>query len=201
LSKVPPILETLELGGNKIGSKGLAILSASLEKITSLKTLDLSENKFGSDGAKHIANIFTSVGTNQSVFGFFTTKSSKDVSMKHKPSTKLNAPGKKNTSNVSLKIRESFLTKLNLRGNDMGDVGIQIICEALKHNSTLEILDLQGNKIGESGTKSIIDYLHGNSSLKVLNISGVKDRGKNHRFKSIFKRMTFLMESKTFVLF
>jgi Ran GTPase-activating protein (RanGAP) involved in mRNA processing and transport len=189
------------LGGNKIGSKGLAILSSSLEKITSLKTLDLSENKFGSDGAKHIANIFTAVGTNQSVFGFFTTKSSKDVSMKQKPSTKLNAPGKKVASNVSLKVRESFLTKLNLRGNDMGDVGIQIICEALKHNATLEILDLQGNKIGESGTKSIIDYLHGNSSLKVLNISGVKDRGENIFFNTIFQHMIFLMVLKIFVEF
>eukprot|EP01080_Neovahlkampfia_damariscottae_P001028 gene1028-9932_t len=178
LLRTCPSLESLELAGNKIGSKGLSSLCAALEKIISLKSLDLSENKFGSDGAKHVANIFSLTNPNSSVFGFFTKK---EASLPGSPSSKLLSIGKKKQhSSVILKpLRESFIKKLNLRGNDIGDVGIQIICEALKNNTTLEELDIQGNKIGEPSLKSITEYIQGsNCRLKYLNISGVKDR--NH---------------------
>ncbi|CAF1278983.1 unnamed protein product [Adineta steineri] len=46
---------------------------------------------------------------------------------------------------------------LNLRWNQIGDIGAQYLCDALQHNTTLTTLDLRHNDIGDIGTQHLDD--------------------------------------------
>jgi len=49
----------------------------------------------------------------------------------------------------------STLTTLNLKGNKIGDNGVQTLSEALKTNSTLTTLDVFNNNIGSNGAQAL----------------------------------------------
>ena len=50
-------LTLLDLGGNNIGSDGVAAISAALKGHTALKTLDLASNPIGDAGARALADV------------------------------------------------------------------------------------------------------------------------------------------------
>ena len=49
------------------------------------------------------------------------------------------------------------LTKILVRGNELGDEGASILCDALREStvSKVEELDLRSNQIGPNGAKAI----------------------------------------------
>ena len=53
-------------------------------------------------------------------------------------------------------------------GNEMGDVAVAEIVEALKVNISLKQLDLIGNQIGDVGAAEIGEALEVNTSLRLL---------------------------------
>jgi len=65
----------------------------------------------------------------------------------------------------------SVLTKLNLKENNIGDVGAASFGEALKTNSVLTQLDLGGNKIQDIGAAAIGEALKFNTTLTDLILS------------------------------
>ena len=70
------------------------------------------------------------------------------------------------------------LKKLDLSGNDVGDVGAISLAQALHSNSSLDFLDLSLNCIGDSGAKSFAEALHHNSTITHLDLSGNEDIGE-----------------------
>ncbi|CAF1275457.1 unnamed protein product [Adineta steineri] len=57
---------------------------------------------------------------------------------------------------------------LNLRWNQIGDIGAQYLCDALQHNTTLTTLDLRHNDIGDVGAQHLRDVLQHNTVILIL---------------------------------
>eukprot|EP01001_Neometanema_parovale_P009460 NODE_569_length_2304_cov_82.684548_g541_i0.p1 GENE.NODE_569_length_2304_cov_82.684548_g541_i0~~NODE_569_length_2304_cov_82.684548_g541_i0.p1 ORF type:complete len:697 (-),score=149.80 NODE_569_length_2304_cov_82.684548_g541_i0:114-2204(-) len=66
---------------------------------------------------------------------------------------------------------------LGLRGNNLGDEGIQTIVEGLKVNRSLEILDLSDNRISDTGAVLLANCLKANPTVQSLILSDNKIRG------------------------
>jgi len=66
---------------------------------------------------------------------------------------------------VSVTLQEFTLSKL-------AAVGIDLICEALEFNDTLELLDVSRSNIGPTGCSAIAKALKSNSGLRTLKLSG-----------------------------
>ncbi|XP_078381247.1 NLR family CARD domain-containing protein 4-like [Oculina patagonica] len=64
----------------------------------------------------------------------------------------------------------SSLTKLNLSGNDIGDVGAAGLAEALQNNKNLTELDLSYNYIGDHGATGLAAPLQKNTGLTGLSL-------------------------------
>ncbi|KAJ3275924.1 Leucine-rich repeat-containing protein 71 [Terramyces sp. JEL0728] len=69
---------------------------------------------------------------------------------------------------------ESCLRTITLRGNNITDLGVKLISNALKANRNLVGLDLFENKIQKGGAEALSEALKVNSCLQALNL------GKNH---------------------
>ncbi|ELU16968.1 hypothetical protein CAPTEDRAFT_151888 [Capitella teleta] len=67
-----------------------------------------------------------------------------------------------------------FVTALDLRYNNITDVGSKHIAKLLEETATLEELNLMNNDIGEEGAKDIAQALLKNETLKKLRMSGNK---------------------------
>ncbi len=65
---------------------------------------------------------------------------------------------------------------LSLRGNYIGNVGLETLCFSLKTNTHLRYLDLSSNNIsgGMGGMSALADVLKTNKTLKVLYLQGNK---------------------------
>ena len=59
---------------------------------------------------------------------------------------------------------DTQLRRLNLAQNELDVEAAQMLCKALKENSTLEELSLSGNKLGSSGGLALADLLQQSSS-------------------------------------
>ena len=62
------------------------------------------------------------------------------------------------------------LTKISLRGNNIGDEGAKAIGEALKENTSLTEIFLWNN-IGDEGGKAIGEALKVNTSLTMIDLN------------------------------
>jgi len=70
-----------------------------------------------------------------------------------------------------LKRNQPTLTRLLMNGNKIGDLGGEIIFEALKENRTITELGLSSNRI--SGGKCIMEAIQTNETLTILWLSGI----------------------------
>ena len=52
-----PLLEHVDLGGNRLGSRGVVKLAGGLKMLHHLRILELSDNGIEKDAAKHIADV------------------------------------------------------------------------------------------------------------------------------------------------
>ncbi|XP_042737013.1 leucine-rich repeat-containing protein 34 isoform X5 [Lagopus leucura] len=66
------------------------------------------------------------------------------------------------------------VTGLDLRYNDLTDVGVRHVATFLQENSTLRYLNLMFNDIGTSGAELIANALHSNETLLHLRLTGNK---------------------------
>jgi Ran GTPase-activating protein (RanGAP) involved in mRNA processing and transport len=118
----------LSLGGNKLSAIGAASLAVALSTNTTLVRLYLSNNRLSDKGVKLLAKALA-------------------------------------TSNHTLKL-------LNLQENAISDTGAEHVAEMLKTNTTLVGLWLDKNDIGNVGVRILADALtHHNTTLEYLGLS------------------------------
>src|SRR3989338_5284810 len=65
---------------------------------------------------------------------------------------------------------DSFLTRLPLSGNEIGDTGAAAMAQALSFNTILTTLNIELNKISDTGAAAIAQALKSNSSLTALQL-------------------------------
>ncbi|KAG2462829.1 MYNN protein, partial [Polypterus senegalus] len=68
-------------------------------------------------------------------------------------------------------VNNTFVTGLDLRFNQLTDLGSQHLANLLKRNETLKRLQLTGNKIGNIGAMSLASMLQINNCLEDLDVS------------------------------
>ncbi|XP_074654834.1 uncharacterized protein LOC141908626 [Tubulanus polymorphus] len=73
-----------------------------------------------------------------------------------------------------LKCKNSYVTRLDLRYNNITDKGAEIISEYLQTNPILKEIDLMCNDIGEEGAKYLAKSLCENENLLMLKLNGNK---------------------------
>jgi Ran GTPase-activating protein (RanGAP) involved in mRNA processing and transport len=156
LGVLPESLTCLNLKGNDIDANGATHLADGLKKCKGLITLDLGDNAIGPEGATSIAEVLTQCTsiTNLSLQG--------------------NDIGENGAMYLATELvfseRLAF-EDLNLRSNDIGSFGLQMIVCVLQRCPNLKKLDLYYNSIGTTGAESLADILPKCTSLTELNLS------------------------------
>ena len=91
------------------------------------------------------------------------------------PSIQVNEERKASIARLGLGCSQD--TSLSLVGMS-SDAGVEVLAQALHHNSTMKMLDLFNNSIGDAGAVALAKALHHNSTLDLLNLSGHSYIGK-----------------------
>ncbi|KAG1665496.1 hypothetical protein FOA52_009757 [Chlamydomonas sp. UWO 241] len=153
-----PLLASLSLAGNRsVGEHGARALSELLASSTALTLLDLGKCSVGAGGARHLAK---AVGAGSCPLR------SLDLS-----GNRLRAEG---AQMLSAHLGASGLTHLGLDRNSLGDRGIKALVEALQHNASLTRLELRSNSIGLVGLRLLTTLLRDgrNTALNQLCVGG-----------------------------
>lgn len=127
------------------------------ENTTAVTTLDLM---FCSIGGRHGGEIIRSLLMhNQSITKLVLSD---------------NELGSEGSAGIAQALRSvrCRLKKLNLNWCNLGNEGARIFCDALKHNTFLEVLDIGNNRITFIGLRYVVDMLLLNSSLRFVSLRG-----------------------------
>jgi hypothetical protein len=71
----------------------------------------------------------------------------------------------------------NMVENIDLAGNDIGDEGVESLCETLSFDSNVKVLSLNCNSYREAGMNKIASMLRLNSTLTSLDISGSRSGG------------------------
>jgi len=156
LGVLPESLTCLNLKGNDIDANGATHLADGLKKCTALITLDLGNNAIGPEGAASIAGVLTQCTsiTNLNLQGNY-----------------IGEDGAIHLATELVFLERLAFEDLNLRFNDIGPFGLQMIVCVLPRCPKLRKLDLYHNGIGTTGAESLADMLPQCTSLTELNLS------------------------------
>lgn len=148
----------LWLEANGIYPRGAEAISQILQRSPEMKYLYTSNNNFGNSGVAHLAQA-----------------ASRQLDVCHLGSNKIDHIGAEVIADVLLSEHSSIQT-LVLDGNNLGDEGAKIIAEGLKKNKNLTKLDLRNNRIGKIGMLALLQVLkNDNMSLQYLLLQETDD--------------------------
>ena len=144
----------LDIRHNKIGDKGIALISTALHKNTTLTKFNINGCNMSVDGAESLARALTVNKTLQEL----------DVS--------LNNIGDKGIALISTALqRNTTMTKLRICQCNMSDGGAESLVRALTVNKNLQELDVSLNYIGGKGIALISTTLQTNTTMIKLDIT------------------------------
>ena len=141
----------LNLSSNQIGVEGAHALAEALEVNRSLQSLYLTNNQVGDEGAIALAKVLKE--KNQIL---------------HKLCLEGNAVGDLGAASLAELVKK--LRYLNLRLNEIGDMGAIALANALEQHPKLHYLNLERNLIGDEGAMALAHALEKTDSLKTLNL-------------------------------
>ena len=145
----------LHLRWNGISGESVALIAGSLVRLQRLETLDLGGNWLLDDGVAAISRALRQ----HTVL--------RDLRLDY------NGAGPAAMPHVAAVLRHSFLTRLDLRGNHIDDLGVKHLVEGLHNNTSLEQLSLRLNEyIGDTGAGTLGNVLLSHSRLARLDLGG-----------------------------
>ena len=154
--------KSLDLSGKKLGVASAIVIASLISVNGSLTALDLSNNELKDEGVSAVCEAIQSI------------KETKLASLNFRA----NGIGPVGANAVAaMVVVTGVLTKLSLAKNELGEVGMKAICEALEQNKTLKELDVSGSMFGNSniggpaGVKHVAKMLGVNGSLTSLDLS------------------------------
>eukprot|EP00854_Cymbomonas_tetramitiformis_P001793 gene1793-2461_t len=151
----------LNLSDNEISDEGTLLLTEVVQDARCcLTALNLSGNKIGTNGATALANALWK----SSCASGAALEESEDAF-----EDALEAPSSDTASGATRKLR-----LLRLKGNVIGDEGVEALAESLMHpNCRLSGLDVAGNNIGDASAEALAGALkNSNCRLRHLDCSG-----------------------------
>jgi len=176
-------LEVLNLGKNKILSKGAIAITNSLEKNTTLKVLDLHKNGIEQDTASRLSSMLANKANllelNISQNNFETQgmimigKALQNITTLKV----LNVSSNKVMINASKDIAEvikcnNLLEVLNVSMNKLESLGCIKICKALKkHHPNLRVFNIRSNGVKFVAANEIAYALQDKQKLEMVNVS------------------------------
>lgn len=147
-------LVEIDVGSNKFGPAGMAILAKGISAASSLLKLNVSSNNIGRPGAMSLVGILNDLRCNI-----------KELRCHD------NAIGDEGATAFALVLdasTSSSLTYLGLMNNSIGDDGAIKIFSTLASQATLLKLGLNGNRIGKRGADKAVQMLQSNVTLTHL---------------------------------
>mmetsp|Transcript_30898 Transcript_30898/g.81110 ORF Transcript_30898/g.81110 Transcript_30898/m.81110 type:complete len:1322 (-) Transcript_30898:1907-5872(-) len=149
-------LRTLILSGNRIGDRGVTVLTSSLIGNVALRKLHLSRVGMGMGGCRGVGDLLVASDMLVDV----------DVSW-----NRISAEGVEPIC-AGMKSSSS-LRVINLSWNALGDAGAVSVAEALTENQSLEVIDVSSNRFSYNAAASLAGALSSSdSSLRQLKIEG-----------------------------
>ncbi|CAF1662946.1 unnamed protein product, partial [Adineta ricciae] len=152
-------LISIDLDGNRIGNKGVQYLVDGLQHNTVIRSIFLGGNDIGEDGALHLAEgikrmkTLTTLGLNDNQIG---------------------TCGAKYLSDALRDNQALVISHLLLRGNKLGDEGVQSLVKGFRNNTTISHLHLDNNDIRDEGARYLFESLMKNTTLTLLTLNGNK---------------------------
>lgn len=113
--------------------------------------------------------------------------------------TKLNLSGN-NIGDMGIKFFQTLLSynktikKINLSSNEIGEEGAKIIGESLKTNKYISHLNLKYNHLGDEGVKIIIETAKLNTNLKYLNLNQNKIQSRKKISETLTNKMKIVIK-------
>ncbi|XP_051890410.1 NACHT, LRR and PYD domains-containing protein 3-like [Pristis pectinata] len=146
-------MEELELDDNNLSDCCTKDLASTVSTYQSLRALNLSRNELGDSGMKTLSAALRKPGQNLEELRLWTVGLS--ASCAHDVASVLS--------------KSCSLTLLDIGGNELGDVGMKLLCEGLR-NSKIRKLQLWKNDLSDSCTDDLFDALCVVQSLQILNL-------------------------------
>lgn len=143
-------LKHMDLTNNALGDSGIKILSTSLAGPSPLISLNLSSNNLTPLGA---APLFKALRTNHTLVHL---NLSSDV--ESNTCNKLGPSGAR--SLAKLLESQRYLAIVNVKGNAIGNEGMQALCLALRENEGhIESLNVERNMVGPKGAMEVVEAI------------------------------------------
>jgi len=193
-----PWLKELDLGGNKIGDKGVDNLAPNLGRLDNLEILCLHENDIGDEGAVCLATAIAQL-KNLSKLIIFSNRirqvGARSIAKSFQDCPKLkvlafgdNQFGDKGCEYLAMQLPKlKELESISFAGNDMGYVAMQSLVEVLPKCRNVWEISVHTNRIDDAGLELLAGALPQCSRLQwlELGINNFTDSGVSKLAKAL----------------
>ncbi|KAH8394923.1 hypothetical protein KR222_010980, partial [Zaprionus bogoriensis] len=204
----------LDLSGNTLGTQGAHVLESCIHGVRVLQSLDISDNNLDAE----LASVVTAISKNPSIRTLHLCRSLTGMKPKHIPHVMdalVNLIQKDDFPLAELVLSENklkhdlhdfinalgsnqSLTKLDISGNFMGDVGARLLAKALQINNRLRTIYLDKNNVTLQGYADIVYALEHNHSMRTIPfpVFDIAPHLKNHPEKTdtVMRKMQELLQ-------
>ncbi|KAL7746605.1 hypothetical protein RI367_008005 [Sorochytrium milnesiophthora] len=175
---------TWYIAGNDFDADGIKHVTDALETDTKVEALWLKRNPLMPEGAAHVARMLrvnthlhtldllnTGIGDEGACMVLDAVQANTNSGLRH-----LCLDTNHLTVKTAERIRDFFATgssrleSLTLSCNRLGDKGVQLISEGLKHDKHLVRLVLSSNCVGAAGLKHLVDAIKHHPTLQMLGL-------------------------------
>lgn len=188
-------LQSIKIGGNRIGDRGMITLAGVLANDGVIRILDVSSTGFGESGAVAVGGMLENTSSLEwlsmewNLIG--SGKGAKAIGAGLASSFTLKcldvsscSLGDKGGSYIASALADNeLLEELDLGSNRLSRDTAEVLADALRKNGTLKSLTLENNPLGYEGAGQIVKAMMVNTVLDVLNLqkcSFMKDDKASH---------------------
>ncbi|KAL4616960.1 F-actin-uncapping protein LRRC16A isoform X2 [Arapaima gigas] len=177
---------SLDLSCCELRSGGSQVLEGCIAEVTNISSLDISDNGLDSD----LSTLLVWLSKNRSIRHLSLGKNFNNIKSKNlapvldnlvhmiqdeeSPLTSLSLADSKLKSDLSIILNalgsNSSLTKLDISGNGMGDMGAKMLAKALQINSKLRTVIWDKNNISPQGLQDVAAALEKNFTIRFMPI-------------------------------
>ncbi|KAL2080187.1 hypothetical protein ACEWY4_023980 [Coilia grayii] len=175
---------SLDLSGCELRSAGSQILEGCIAEITNISSLDISDNSFDTD----LTTLLVWLAKNRSIRHLSLGKNFNNIKTKNlgqvlsnlvhmiqedeSPLTSLSLADSKLKGDLSIVLNalgsNTSLTKLDISGNGMGDMGAKMLAKALQINTKLRTVVWDKNNVSPQGLQDVAAALEKNYTIRFM---------------------------------